>query len=183
MTKAVNTEAIEKATFCKWADWVKLLDTAGGKDLPHNKLAELAHAKMPKQLENPGWWAQSVAVAYEQHTGKRAPGQRADGTFELSVSRSLPGSLAQVMETWTKAVEGRDQFDGVSVVGEAGTSETKINLHWGINLEDGSRVNADVNNYGKATDKASLVVTHVRLKSAEAAQRWREYWKAFLQEL
>ncbi|OLT47888.1 hypothetical protein [Cellulosimicrobium sp. CUA-896] len=43
-----------------------------------------------------GWWAQSLTVAYEQERGMRAPGQRSDGTYEVSPSRSVAGTLPEV---------------------------------------------------------------------------------------
>ena len=35
------------------------------------------------------WWSQHVTVAYEQARGIREPGQRQDGSFEASVSRTV----------------------------------------------------------------------------------------------
>jgi hypothetical protein len=39
-------------------------------------------------IEQLGWWTQAVTMAYEQYIGRPVPGQRPDGTFQKSVSKS-----------------------------------------------------------------------------------------------
>ena len=36
-----------------------------------------------------GWWVQGITVGYKQARGIRRPGQRQDGTYEASVSRTV----------------------------------------------------------------------------------------------
>jgi hypothetical protein len=44
----------------------------------------------------PGWWSQTVAVGYERIKGLRAIGQRMDGSFEASKSRTFAVPLARL---------------------------------------------------------------------------------------
>jgi hypothetical protein len=74
MTKPENTNAIEKATDKSWTQWVKELDAMGARELSHKDLALKLYNQLDGQLENHGWWAQGITVAYEQHIGKRIPG-------------------------------------------------------------------------------------------------------------
>lgn len=90
--RPVNTQAIEQATGASWQEWCAFLDESGAAQLDHNAIVR--KARKFKQIS--GWWAQSVAVAYEQHIGRRKPGQRSDGLFNASASRTIVGSLDPV---------------------------------------------------------------------------------------
>ena len=43
------------------------------------------------------WWAQSITVGFEQARGIRRPGQRQDGTYEASVSRTVSLDTADAL--------------------------------------------------------------------------------------
>lgn len=47
-----------------------------------------------------GWWAQNITVAYEQARGLRVPGQRSDGTFSASVSKTIGVAAERVREAF-----------------------------------------------------------------------------------
>lgn len=178
MTKPVNIPAIEKATKTPWANWVEYLDKAGGRDLPHRAIADLAYAK-----SGDGWWSQSIAVAYEQHIGRRLPGQRSDGSFEASVSKTLAGTPTDLMELWTRRFGGVKDFNGTASTASPTTSGTGKRAHWARNLDDGTRVNVDADTYGKPAGKAGITITHTKLASSAEAERWKIYWKEILAKL
>ncbi len=121
------------------------------------------------------WWAQGVAVAYEQHIGRREPGQVADGTFEASVNKTMEGTMDQAMKAGIDLFDGRKEFSNQAIVKAPATTETDKRRHWGCGLEDGSRVSVDV--YEKSPGKVNLSVTHTKLASSELMERWRAYWK------
>lgn len=50
------------------------------------------------------WWAQGITVRYEQARGMRLPGQAADGTFETSVSRTIPVEQRDALDRAIAAV-------------------------------------------------------------------------------
>ncbi|WP_244303233.1 hypothetical protein [Leucobacter coleopterorum] len=89
-TRAESIPGIERATGRDWADWVRIFEAADAKSKPHSEIAIIARAEVPETLYNPDWWAQAVAIAYEQHAGLRVPGQSSSGTFRVSASRTLP---------------------------------------------------------------------------------------------
>ena len=60
----------------------------GAEQLSHHEIASALITELDGKVDNLGWWAQATAVAYEQYVGRRVPGQRPDGTFQTSVSRS-----------------------------------------------------------------------------------------------
>lgn len=181
MTKASNLTAIEETTRHDWDDWVGYLDGHGARDLAHRAIADLAYARLKDSLDNPGWWAQSVAVAYEQHIGRRQPGQRGDGTFEAAVSRTVSGMMDEAMQLWLDYIAGRADVDGVAITGEPVSTQPARGRHWAVDLADGSRLNADV--YPKSDDKCSLTITHAKLTNPEDAEHWRTHWKAVLADI
>jgi hypothetical protein len=181
MTKAVNIAAIEETTKTAWTEWVTFLDGIGARDMTHKEIAERAYERLESMGEQGGWWAQSITVAYEQHIGRRQPGQRSDGTFEVSVSKVIAGSMDDAMRLWTKAVTGKAEFDKVKIASEPTMTQTDKRRHWACNLEDSSRLNADV--YPKSIGKVTLTIIHTKLHDSKAVDRWRSFWKATLETL
>jgi hypothetical protein len=82
-----SDEAVARATGRDWATWFAALDDEGAHDLDHPVLVRLLDERF--ELAS-GWWQQTVAVAWEQHVGRRRPGQVADGTWQLGVRRTVP---------------------------------------------------------------------------------------------
>lgn len=173
MTKPMNIEAIEKATGKSWEQWLEFFDDIGAKDLPHAKIAQKVY-----EAGTPGWWSQNVTVAYEQHIGRRAPGQRSDGKYEVSVTKTLDGTLDDAMDWWLDKVGDGAEFSDISFADEPAASTTDKWRHWRVNLADGSKV--IVSTMQKAPGKAQLAVTSQKLGSSEGVEHWRAFWKQFL---
>ncbi len=93
MTRAANIPAIEKSTNIAWTEWLLFLESIGAKNLSHKEIAQHVHNKLKASHENSGWWAQGITVAYEQHIGRRKPGQTNDGFFQVAVSKTLAGTI------------------------------------------------------------------------------------------
>lgn len=181
MTKPINTEGIEKATGKRWEEWVKILDDIGAKDLTHKEIARKLYDMLDGKLENHGWWAQGITVAYEQQIGRRVPGQREDGTFEVSVNKTLNGSMDDVFAAWLELTEQQADFNGIKPVSEPSTSETEKWRNWRVNLADGTKVVVGINQ--KTPEKAGLGLAHQKVASSEDAEVWRSYWQEFLQRI
>lgn len=177
MTKPSNIAAIEDTTGITWEDWVSYLDTQKARNLSHKEIADIVHEKI-KEQESAGWWSQSVTVAYEQHIGRREPGQRSDGSYEMSVSKTFDGTMDEALEEWVHMTSDLTGFNGVSFEKEPTWSETEKWRNWRVALSDGSRVAVGI--YQKSNDKASLGLGHMKLQNKEAADEWREFWKEFM---
>lgn len=180
MTKPSNIPAIEKATSITWDKWLAFFDEINAQDLPHKEIAERVYEKLA-HLDNGGWWSQSVTVAYEQSIGRREPGQRNDGTYETSVSKTLDGTMDEVLEKWVNLTNDRNEFNGVPFEKEPSWSETEKWRNWRCPLSDGSRIVVGI--YQKSPDKAALGLGHLKLATAESAEVWKAYWKTLLEEL
>ena len=68
-----------------WKKWVYALDRKKAYELSHRELAQLIKDK----YHTPDWWTQTVAVGYERIKGLRVRGQRRDGFYSASKSRTL----------------------------------------------------------------------------------------------
>ncbi len=96
-TKRSSDAAVKAKTGKVWAEWFKILDTAGAKKWAHKEIAGYLFEK--RKL--PGWWAQMVAVGYEHERGMRAKFQNCNGDFAANSSRTLVAPAGKVYEAWT----------------------------------------------------------------------------------
>ncbi|MEE6273150.1 hypothetical protein V2J56_07295 [Georgenia sp. MJ206] len=166
---------VERATGRTWDDWLRFMDARGAADLDHGQIAAAVHAELEGTTESAGWWAQSVAVAYEQHIGRRVRGQRADGTFEVSVSRATPLAMAELMERWA-AFAAADGAVRSLVTGEPRVSGTGRRMTWRAAARDGSAV--AVTSEPKKNGTASLVATQTKVATPAANEEARAWWTA-----
>lgn len=179
MAKPINTQSIEKVTGITWDDWTKELDQDGARQLSHADLAKTVYAKLEGKVESPGWWAQGITVAYEQHIGKRVPGQLANGLFEMAVSKTIEVSRSELFAsviTWFKQqgkLAGRDYSKPRS-------SETPKRSNWRCDFADGSKFAATVEEAG---DKSKLVLSHTAIPSKQESDEWKQYWRKVADEI
>lgn len=188
--RGANIDALVRATSIAWEDWTARLDAAGGKELDHRALAEHALAAIREQggCSNPEWWAQMTAVAYEQHIGRRLPGQRGDGTFDANASRTVPGTLdeahARVCEVFASALA--EDGSAWALQGEPRTSATPKWRYWRADFTDGTSVALTVNDKkvaDGAAPKATVALGHAKLPSPEAVTEAKAFWKGVLGRL
>lgn len=176
-TRKENTENYAENTGRSWTEWLTFLDGINARDLSHTEIAK----RVKDTGEVTGWWSQSITVAYEQHIGRRLPGQRADGSFEVSVTRKLDGMMDDVMARWAKSMAGREEIGGTAAAKESETSNTGKRCYWRLPLKDKSKV--VVITEPKETGKVLLTVVHEKLPSPEAVEQWRAVWKDEVQKL
>ncbi|GGA61942.1 hypothetical protein GCM10011490_10370 [Pseudoclavibacter endophyticus] len=179
MAKATNTEAIERASGMSWSAWAELLESKGGERLSHAELAKVAGVRWRELgVDSPDWWAQGVAVAYEQAIGRRRPGQRSDGRHEVSVSKTFGRDLDHTLETWAAVAGGAAPFRGVSTDEAPTTSASEKWRYWRATLVDGTKVQATIGLRG--TGKPYAAVTHAGFESGDETDEWKTYWRGLL---
>ena len=174
MVKPTSTKNFEAATGRTWEGWVAFLDGIDARKLSHT---EIARRIFDTGLAS-GWWSQSITVAYEQHIGRRAPGQDCDGVFAVSATRTCAGTLDGVLARWVQFLKDREEFGGIAISRGPDTSGTERWRYWRCGLEDGSRVNVTIGE--KAPGKVLLAVQHERLETADHVEHWRDFWKPLL---
>jgi uncharacterized protein YndB with AHSA1/START domain len=77
--------------------WFGVLDRFGGVAKGHTALARHLY----DDHAVPGWYSQGITVAYERARGARAANQRCDGAYEVSVSKVMNATTADVVEAMT----------------------------------------------------------------------------------
>ena len=177
MVKPASTDKILAATGMAFAEWATLLDAEGARALSHKQIADLIFATG----NSSGWWAQTITVAYEQHIGRRLPGQRADGRFSASILRALPVSAAEAFVAWRALIADETDIAGLKCKGEPTTSETASGLNWRCRTEDGSW--ATGNFLDAAPNKCRASVGHEGLAEAGYVALVKDYWGGKLEGL
>jgi len=165
----VGDDAVREATGRAPEEWFALLDAAGATGWTHTAIAHrLAEEGVPS------WWAQGVAVRYEQARGLRLPGQQADGTFSVSVTRRLHGDLARGYAH----VVARFSAELGAAPSSARAEGARPSARW--SLDEGS-VLVTVEVAGVAKLRVSAV--HERLRDPAAADAARERLRGVLDAL
>ena len=166
---------VERATNRTWDEWLRFMDAIDARELDHKEIALRVYETLDGTVEQVGWWTQAVTVAYEQYIGRRLPGQRPDGTFQTSVSRSTTLGMAELMEAW-EGFAARDETVRGIVVGDLRVSGTERRITWRTKAVDGSSV--VVTSEPKRNGTASIVATQIGLPTLEANDDARERWSA-----
>ena len=175
---------VERATNRTWDEWLRFMDAIDARNLDHKEIALRVYAELDGTIEQLGWWTQAVTVTYEQYIGRRIPGQRPDGTFQTSVSRSTTLGLEALMEEWTNFAAEDETVQGI-VVGDLRVSGTDRRITWRTKAQDGSSV--IVTSEPKKNGTASIVATQIGLPTLEsndeARERWASIVKRFLESV
>ena len=176
MTTNARIQPVERATNRSWDDWLRFMDGIGAQELDHKAIALKVYEELDGTVERLGWWTQAVTVAYEQYIGRRIPGQRPDGTFQTSVSRSTAFGMADLMDRWQKFAAEDETVQGIVIDGDLRVSGTDRRITWRTKARDGSAV--VVTSEPKKNGTASLVVNQMGLATPELNEEARERWAA-----
>lgn len=169
----VGSDAVMRATGRAWDEWLKVLDRAGAKSMPHKEIALM----LSRKFEVPDWWSQMVAVGYEQARGLRATHQRASG-FAANASKTVDANVARLYEAWNDpAVRARWLLDAPVEVRRSKDGKS-MRLTWTVG--DSS---VDVGFSAKGAGRSQVAVEHGKLKSAADVLRQKEFWKDALERL
>lgn len=177
--KSKNTGAIANATGTSWEQWSATLESKNASALTHKEIAELAYAHMSETVQNSGWWAQSVAVAYEQQIGRRLPGQAQDGTFQGSVSTTTDADLDAALAKWESTIAHLDKFNSQALSDPARTSSSERWRYWRASFSDGTKTQVDI---GLKGDKSSIAINVTKAKTPDQLSDWKSFWRQILGE-
>ena len=179
MTKPINTDAIEIVTGRPWVAWIEYIDDNDGREMPHAKLSKFIAGSLANEVDNPEWWAQSITVAYEQHIGRRIPGQLANGLFELAISKSIAKPRSVLFGEITKWFDTKSELNGQSPLKPRST-ETPKRSNWRCSFLDKSTFAATVEDSGS---KSKLVLSHTNVPTLHEAEEWKQYWRTVADDL
>jgi len=162
----MSDAAVKENTGCTWERWVKALDSHGAADLPHRQIVDLVH----NTYKAPEWWSQMVTVGYERIKGIRARGQRRDGSYEATKSRTFNAPIETLHHAFADATIRRQWLSENGVKVRTSTAPKSIRL----GLADGSII--AVGFTAKGDSKGIVALSHAKLKSNEEAEQIKKYW-------
>lgn len=166
-----SSEAAEKATGKPWAEWMALLDEAGGREMNHKEIV----AYLGRYHRVSAWWMQQIAVTYENSRGLRQKHEMPDG-YQVSRSRTIAASAEVIYRAWLDDTRNHWLPDAEFAVRKV-TPPKIIRLSW----SDGTLV--EVRLAEKGSGKTTVTVQHNKLPDGEAAERMKGYWAAALERL
>jgi hypothetical protein len=162
----MRDETVRARTGRTWAEWVEALDAKGAAALPHGEIAAYVH----EEFGISGWWSQSVTVGYERIKGLREIGQRRDGGYEASKSKTVPVPVERLRRAVTdRRLRARWLPDAEPTLRKT-RSEQSARFTW----EDGSPVVFWFVAKGEA--KSQVAVTHAKLATRDEAEERKVYW-------
>lgn len=150
----MGADALRSATGRDHEGWRDLLTEAGAMGWSH---AETARWLVETQGVG-GWWAQGITVDFEQARKGRLPGQKGDGTFATSATRTIPGERLEALAAVKESVQ--------AVHGEPSAMNLAASMpvvRW--KLEDGGRLSAAAG--AEKTTGTPITLTREKLASAD----------------
>lgn len=166
--------AVRKNTGKGWKEWLRVLDAWGAKEHKHGEIA----AYLMEKKGVPGWWAQSITNGYERSRGMRVKYQSMQGSFSVSVSKTVPVGVGKVY----KAVTDARQRGGWLERGSLKARISQKNKSARFDFRDrSSRVQVYFESKGRS--KTTVTVMHERLSDTGAVEKMRAFWKERLSNL
>lgn len=162
----MSDQTIREKTGRGWEDWVRIIDERGGREMTHGERASLINEK----YDVDGWWSQMVTTGYERIRGMRARGQRMDGSWEASKSKTYAVPVAELFEAWSNAKLRRRWLTEAGV--KVRTAHAPKSMRLGF--PDGTI--ASVGFMPKGGGKSSVAVQHTKLTDKEATERTKHFW-------
>jgi hypothetical protein len=184
----VSDESARKKTGHGLDHWFAVLDAFGAATKGHTAAA----AHLYEKHGVPGWHAQGITVAYERARGLREMHQSCAGDFQVSVSKTVPATVTEVIDAFKsaerrsawlqgadpgliRALESAFSGDKPREVKTKGSDYAWFRFPW-----DGSQVEIRVTGKPKG---ASIAMDSTKLAGAEQVEERRAQCRAALEGL
>jgi len=164
---------IAEKTGRTWEEWVRVLDGHAADRMQHSDIAKLVSDTYNVRP----WWTQAVTVGYERIKRLRVLGQRRNGTFEASKSRTFNAPVATLFEAWSDPALRRRWLGEAGVKVRTATAPKSMRLGW----PDGTIVAVWFT--AKGASKSAVALAHTKLPDRATADRLKAYWAERLGEL
>lgn len=171
-TKTFKPETVLAKTGKTWEEWLKILNDEGAKNMSHKEIASMLSKKYDVEM----WWSQGLTVEYERHIGRRVEGQQNTGKYQFSVSKTIHQSRGKVFKSWEKLVSENTKFDK-KTYDKPRISSTGRSDYWRSSIDE-SLLLATITAIN--SDKASITVTMEDIGSLKKMNRWKLFWRDFL---
>ena len=162
---------VSEKTGRTWAEWVAALDAIRAAEMPHRDIARYVAS-----LGTPDWWTQTVTVGYERIRGLRDRGQRRDGGYEASKSRTFGVPVAALFNAFANA-RTRRRWLPINVTVRSATPRKRMRMAW----DDATVVQVEF--AAKAASKSAVAVQHQKLPDRAAAEAMKKAWAGHFDRL
>jgi hypothetical protein len=167
-TATKSGKALRRATGRGRDEWFEALDAWGALGRPYREIADWLTTANGVSA----WWAQKLVVEYEQERGKRPPGIRPDGTFNVGATKTVAVPVARLFAVFVDRDLRERWLPGVQMRQGTTQTERSVRFEW----EDGAtRVVASFLALGDA--RSQIAVQHERLPDATSAADMKAYWR------
>jgi hypothetical protein len=187
--RSIGDAAVVKKTGQGLAHWFAALDRFGAAAKGHT--ASAAHLYETHGV--PGWYAQMITVAYERARGLRTTNQTGSGAFQVSVSKTVAATVADVVRAFgdarrrgrwlesadsdlARALEAALARPGAGALAVRKAGYARMRFRW-----EGTTVEIRVN--GKPKGTSTIVADNTNLPGAAAVETRRRQWRAALAAL
>jgi hypothetical protein len=177
----ITEESVLKKTGHGLDHWFGVLDAFGAAAKGHTAAA----AHLYNEHGIPGWHSQGITVAYERARGLREVNQACTGKFQVSVSKTVPATVAEVVDAlqstaWlqgadpglAQALDSAFRGDKPREIKTKGSDYAWLRFPW-----DGHTVEIRITGKPKG---ASVVADNTDLPDAALVEQRREQWRAAL---
>lgn len=149
-------------------EWFKLLDRWGATNKKHPEIARWLTGEQGVD----GWWAQHLTVAYEQERGMRAPGQRADGTYSISASKTVNVHVNKLFEAFHDGSTREKWLGEVDLEIRTARPGKSLTARW-----EGGDTRITVGFTDKGAHKSQVAMAHERVPDAQQADELKLFWR------
>lgn len=167
-----SDSAIRNATGMGWDEWRAILDDWGAADREHAEIARY----VATEHGVPDWWAQGVTVGYERMIGRREAGQRNDGSYSASASKTVAVPIETVHQALIDDAQ-RSQWLGEGIL----TLRTQTPKSARFDEPESGLVVAFF--LTAKGDKTAVQAQADNIASADASAAWKVIWKERLSAL
>lgn len=164
-----SDDTIRRRSGRGWEEWFDLLDTEGMATRSHREIAKWVAGLLG--IDPLAWPAQAVTKSYERARVGRAVGEKDDGTFTVTASKTV-AVTAERLHSALVADPARWFGDGLR---ERTTTSPRIARY--DRGETRIALFVDAKTDAKGDAKATVSVEHSRLTDAADADRMKEFWR------
>ena len=157
-----------------YSEWFAQLDAWGATEVPHKEIA----AWLTSERGVPGWWAQNITVEYERARGLREVGQRRDGLYSVTATKTIGVPIEELYAAVVEPARREAWLPGVQLRERTATPHRTARFDWG---EGDTRV--IVGFEAKADSKSVVAVAHERLPDRDVAATMKAFWRERLSTL
>src|SRR5262245_24773825 len=162
----MSDDKVAAKTGRTWDAWLRTLDADEAETMTHGDIAAMVHDK--HGVDN--WWSQMVTVGYERMKGRRERGQRLDGMYEASKSRTFNVPVKRLFRAWADSTIRRRWLPDVKTAVRTATAPKSMRRQ----EPDGTIVAIWFTPKGQT--KSVVALAHTKLRDKASSDKAKGDW-------